>query len=350
MESNPVLKRFKVPESNLFLMTRFRETQYHKEISQAIGSSVGAFGLEFVRADDANWSALTLWDRVHFCIDACRFGVAVFETIDEDNFNPNVSFELGWMLALDRKCLLLKEKSLRSLPSDLCGHMYKEFDSRDITSTVSGQLADWMKEVGVRKRDGEKLVVFVSEGGTCRCAMAKAITESLLRRGKQKQPIRVESRAINPILSAATQAAMTTIKQITGSDLLREHHPRRAGVAFLFEADLILAMDRDVLGEIVAAYRAYPGTNADRAAIRDCIRRKSFLVNEFFGDTGDVKDPFPDDGDEASLLKYGSCGKHLHGLISGRLDAITTFLSTPVPKEGARQTVALGTRQLTPWR
>jgi len=188
MNTNPVIERFMVPESNVFLMTRFRETECHHEISRAVSDAVKAFGLHFVRADDLNWSALTLWDRVRSCLDACRMGVAVFETIDEDDFNPNVSLELGYMLAQDRRCLLLKEKRLKRLPTDLCGHLYKEFDSRNISATILGHMADWFQEQGVRKRDDEKLITFVSTGGTCRCAIAKAILGHLL--GKTKPQFR----------------------------------------------------------------------------------------------------------------------------------------------------------------
>lgn len=235
VSANPVLERFKVPESNVFLMTRFRETEYHAEISRAISDAVTTFGLEFVRADDRNWSALTLWDLVCYCMDACRLGIAVFETIDEDDFNPNVSLELGYMLALNRTCLLLKEKRLERLPTDLCGHRYKEFDSRDIAATVLGQVADWFQEIGVRKRDGEKLITFVSTGGTCRCAIGKAVLRHHL--AKTKCRVRVESRAISePTLGLATQAARTAVRNITGEDLLKEHRPRRAGAGFLYEA------------------------------------------------------------------------------------------------------------------
>lgn len=233
MTTNPLLERFKVPDSNLFLMTRFRETDHHSEISRAISDSVHAFGLELVKADDTNWPALTLWERVQFCLQACRLGIAVFETIDEEDFNPNVSLELGYMLAQNRACLLLKEKRLKKLPTDLCGHLYKEFDSRNITDTILSQVADWFQEIGVRKRDGERLIVFVSTGGTCRYAMAKALTLHRLGKAKQDFRIRVESRASSePSLGSATRAARAAIHEITGADLLSDHRPRRAGPAF----------------------------------------------------------------------------------------------------------------------
>src|SRR5260370_22580816 len=153
MEENPVLKlpSFIVPESNVFLMTRFRNTSYHQAISDAVAHAVRAFGLEFVRADDPHIAESILWRKVQFCMEACHFGVAVFEDIDEADFNPNVSLELGYMLARNRDVVLLKERRLKRLPTDLYGHLYREFDSFNIRPTVLGQIADWFKSNDVRK-------------------------------------------------------------------------------------------------------------------------------------------------------------------------------------------------------
>jgi hypothetical protein len=98
------------------------------------------------------------------------------------------------MLALGRKCLLLKEKRLKRLQTDLCGHLYKEFDSRNTRPTLLAQMADWLKEIGARKRDGEKMVVFVSAGGTDRCAIGKSLLTHFLSKTKQSFRYRAESR------------------------------------------------------------------------------------------------------------------------------------------------------------
>jgi len=349
MEINPVLEHFKVPESNLFLMTRFRETEYHAEISAAVADATRAFGLEFIRADNPNWSTLTLWDSIRFCLDACRLGVAVFEMIDEDDFNPNVSLELGYMLAFGRKCLLLREKRLKKLPTDLCGHLYKEFDSRNIGHSILSRMADWFQEIGVRKRDGEKMLVFVSAGGTCRCAIGKAVLTDLLRKAKQPYKYRIESRAIwEPTHICATQAARTAIQELAGEDLLAEHRPRRAGPAFLFEADLILATDRKVLKGILASSREYPGTDDDRLVVEEELREKSFLATDFFGSSGDIFDPWPDDGDAASLQRYRECAQFWTDTISAGIGRLPAFLAKSAPNKAMKRTVAFGARRLSP--
>lgn len=68
MSQNPILKLnpFKVPESNVFFMTRFRTELHHQELSDAVSAAVRAFGLEFLRADNPNLAETLLWQRVQY--------------------------------------------------------------------------------------------------------------------------------------------------------------------------------------------------------------------------------------------------------------------------------------------
>jgi len=342
---NPVLDRYKTPESNLFLMTRFRQTKHHQEIPKSVEYAARAFGHEFVRADDKNLPGSVLWERVKACLDACHYGVAVFERIDESEFNPNIALELGYMRALDRKCLLLKEERLRTLPTDLCGDVYKAFDSMDIRATVLAQMADWLKEIGVRKRDDEGVVVFVSAGGTCRCAIAKAIVGQLLERTKDSGRVRAESRAVRrPILRTATDAGVSAVKDVLAADLLSQHRTRRAGVGFLFEADLILAMDAQVFRELGNIHAEYEGEVTDRTAVKEELRRKTFMVSEFFGSSGDIDDPYV----EGTVEAYRKCASTLKAPIAPQIEMLTAYLSDATSNTAMKRTVAFGSRRLSP--
>jgi len=350
MNENPVLKLpgFRVPESNVFLMTRFRETPQHKDISDAVEEAVEAFGLKFLRADNDNLRDFLLWDKVQHCMEASHFGVAIFEGIDETDLNPNVSLELGYMMALKRECMLLKEQRLKELPADLCGHLYKKFDSYNIRPTVFGQIADWLKPIGVRKRGGEKLVVFVSYGGQDRCAIAKAITNHLLIENKSILNVRIESRgAESPSEPTAAQTAIDLVQKKLGRDWLGDHRPRRAGVAFLFEANLILATDREVLSKLLTSSLRYPGTDEDRRLVREEIGRKSHLLSKFFGGPEeDLEDPYPDHGDAKSRQEYQKCVDDLYQRISRGFSALTEFLERDDPPKTKLRSVSFGDRHL----
>lgn len=67
---------------------------------------------------------------------SCDFAIAIFERITEDNFNPNVSLEVGYMMGINKSVLFLKDKTLKSLQTDLAGKLYKEFVIDDIASTL----------------------------------------------------------------------------------------------------------------------------------------------------------------------------------------------------------------------
>ena len=68
------------------------------------------------------------------------------------------------------------------------------------------------------------------------------------------------------------------------------------------------------------------------------IRSKSFLVTDFFGSSGEVTDPYPDNGDEKSLKEYHDCAQFLTDLMSTRLDRLVDFLRRPAPNPAMKRT------------
>ena len=66
--------------------------------------------------------------------------------IEQEEFNPNVALEVGYLIALRKPLLLLKDKTLKNLNTDLIGKLYKTFDPHDISGTVPQQLHIWLKD------------------------------------------------------------------------------------------------------------------------------------------------------------------------------------------------------------
>jgi hypothetical protein len=190
--SSPVLFDYPNARANVFLMMRFRDTPQNREIHEAMKAPLAHYRLNLLRADEKSYAG-ELWANVRAYMDACQFGIAVFDQIEERDFNPNVSLELGYMLAEIKDVLLLKEKRLPSLPSDLLGRLYRSFDSYDITTTIEPEIRQWLRDVGVAKSAGERFIMFVSHGGTCRCAMAKVALQQALRGRSLPYRLRVES-------------------------------------------------------------------------------------------------------------------------------------------------------------
>jgi hypothetical protein len=131
-----------------FIIMQFSKTKAHNVIVSTIKDSLKKHGIIGLRADDKEY-ADDLFANIKTYMYCCDFGIGVFERILEDNFNPNVSIEVGYMMGLNRKVCLLKDQTLKNLPTDLMGKLYKPFDPQDIEKTIPEQLDKWMKDKGI---------------------------------------------------------------------------------------------------------------------------------------------------------------------------------------------------------
>lgn len=310
-DNNPVLADFPNPRSNVFLMMRFRKTKQHKEISDAILSVLAKYSLNLIRADSKQYQD-ELWANVESCIDASFYGIAVFEQIDERDINPNVSLELGYMLGQRKKCLLLKEKRVPTLQTDLVGHLYHEFDSYNIEETVKTEIQDWLRSLGIAKRSDERMIAYVSLGGTCRCAIAKAITQKLIQRFHLNYKLRVESVAHGmPSLPGASNGARQAIQRLFDEDLLANHRTIKLTDTILEDADLILVMDHSLLKGLIGP--------------KTCD--KTHVFKPFFGLEGDIVDPWPDSGDEVASRRYLQCATEIKETLEPNIEKIISTLN-----------------------
>ena len=76
----------------------------------------------------------------------CDFGVAIFDRVKTEYFNPNVSLEIGYMMAMGKDVLLLKDSTLSSLQTDLVGKLYHEYDFQNPVETLPIVLNQWIKD------------------------------------------------------------------------------------------------------------------------------------------------------------------------------------------------------------
>jgi hypothetical protein len=130
-------------ERNVFIMMRFKQNPLFEKMTATIRSVLAEFGLVALRADDKAYTT-DLWSNVAVYMLGCKYGIAVFEDIDREGFNPNVPLEYGFMQALDKKVLLLRDKSLKTLPSDVTGFLYKPFDSYEIETSIRASARAWI--------------------------------------------------------------------------------------------------------------------------------------------------------------------------------------------------------------
>jgi hypothetical protein len=141
-------------DSNVFIMMRYRHGRQFKNLENALTSALARYGLFGRFAKDSAFSD-DLWENVQFYMRFSRFGIAVFEEIDERDFNPNISLELGFMYALNRRCLLLKDKHIPRLPTDTSGKIYRDFDIADLSNSIETQIGAWCeRDLGLSLTEG----------------------------------------------------------------------------------------------------------------------------------------------------------------------------------------------------
>jgi len=129
----------------------FQDTKLHRSVHDVLKDCFARHGLELMRADEHSYSD-DLLGNIETYLHGCSFAVAVVERLTTDAFNPNVSFEVGYMSGLGRPVLLLKDKTLPSLQSDLAGRLYREFDIQEPESTIPAHVARWLTEKRIASR------------------------------------------------------------------------------------------------------------------------------------------------------------------------------------------------------
>lgn len=144
-------KDYPARSKTAFIIMQFGETKLHKDIVSSIKKTLALYGITALRADDKEYMD-DLFPNVKVYMHACDFGVAVFDRITEDDFNPNVTLEVGYMLGMGKDVLLLKDKTLKSLSTDLTGRLYKQFETTDVENSMPKQIEKWLKDKGLTKK------------------------------------------------------------------------------------------------------------------------------------------------------------------------------------------------------
>jgi hypothetical protein len=85
-------------ERTAFIMMQFAATSAHTGIEAAIKAALAKYNFTGLLARDKEYHEEML-PNIQTYMHGCRFGIAVFERIQEDNFNPNVSLEVGGVVA-----------------------------------------------------------------------------------------------------------------------------------------------------------------------------------------------------------------------------------------------------------
>jgi protein-tyrosine-phosphatase len=295
-------------DRNVFVMMPF-STLTSGAVFDAIRKELQDHGLIALRADQKAFAPELWWNVATYMVGS-SYGVVVYEPRDGIPFNPNVSIEAGFMLALDRPVLFLANDRLQGLPVDFSGHIYKAYQGNGgaLAASTCSAVRDWIEhDLSYYDYSEKKLVLFVSLGGTCRCVMGKAILADLV--DKNKIPgLAVDAAAIaDPHHATISPSALKAISETGRERWIDKHRPRKLCPYLQRRADQSIALtDRSL------ARRQDTATNV----VTD---------RELFGTS--IPNPYPDNEDEASLNKYRAVRDQLDKLITEKFDAILTRAS-----------------------
>lgn len=142
-----IRKDYPVGTKIAFIIMKFASTSVHQQMIQDIKDVLKKYRIIGLRADDKEYLD-DLFLNVKVYMHACDFGIAIYERILSDDFNPNVSLEVGYLLGMKKSVMLLKDQTLRALNTDLTGKLYKEFDTTNITESITKSIEKWLSDKG----------------------------------------------------------------------------------------------------------------------------------------------------------------------------------------------------------
>ena len=135
-------------EKNVLCMTRFRREEVEDDpidnVIAAVKNALEPHGLRLHLASDRIVDD-DLWGNVAAYTWACKFGVGLIEDRVGEGVNQNVLIEVGAMHIAGRRCALLKDRTIKRMPTDLIGRIRKDVDFDDLTA-VGDQIHDWAAE------------------------------------------------------------------------------------------------------------------------------------------------------------------------------------------------------------
>jgi protein-tyrosine-phosphatase len=292
----------KIRADQCFVLMPFGEKWSERIWTRHVRTVLTDFGMKAVRADDLYGS--------HILSDIWK-GIAESRVIIADITcrNPNVMYELGLAHAMQKDVIILAQTS-DDIPFDIRQHRCLIYeDNSDGYEKLEKQLPFYLKQIlggltdnfGQPVEDDAKLILFVSYGGTCRCAMANVIMRHYLAAQEASSKIVPMSAGLvslsKPFMSLEAQEVLKkNLKKFRSNTEAPDRHKTiHAERTLLQRANVILAMDKELLERVPERFQA-----------------KAMLFSSFFGGgSNDIDNPY-----RKGIVAYQACFARIKPLIS----------------------------------
>ena len=119
-------------------------SKLHVDIVTAIKNALDRHDFIGLRADDRKFMD-DPFSNTKTYMHSCDFGIAIFDHMAEEELDPKVALELGYMMGLGKDVLLLRDKILAQSTTDLTGTQYKFFDADNLVASIPSQIEEWLK-------------------------------------------------------------------------------------------------------------------------------------------------------------------------------------------------------------
>ena len=146
-------------KTTAFIMTSFQEQ--HLKTAKVIIDILAKHGIIGCLANEGEGGKYSddLWPNIEVYMHGCDFGIGIYADdkilkggstgvdIEKARVNPNLSQEVGYMLALQKPVCILKHYKLKNVPSDLSGRIYVQYKRTDLET----KLSKWLESKGFIK-------------------------------------------------------------------------------------------------------------------------------------------------------------------------------------------------------
>ena len=234
-------------------------------------------------------------------------------------------YELGLAHALKKDVILLAQRQ-DEIPFDLKVYRHILYDTSDngrviLRRNLAGYLTDLFfrgpDNFGKVIKDDDFVLLFLSNGGTCRCAMSNVITRYLLASTKTQESIEEGPPNLKPMSAALSDMSRPQMSDLAQSVVLKQlgvdgsrHRTLKCTIPLLERADVLLPMATGLAKGILEKYSD-----------------KTYLFKAFFGQNGDIEDPWG-----GTEQKYIVCFNQLHSILAANTDRLKALSSERIKK------------------